>query len=104
MMLKALTTTFYGDFIWQLEWFIVNRTEIAICQCKTNLPLVTNELGGKSIRLQIMSNDLLYYQQINRNIAAIINGHENSLYHEQESEDISELSIPILQKKLKKIK
>ncbi len=51
-----------------------------------------------------MPNDLLYYQQINKNIAAIINGHEDSLYHEQENEDTSDLSIPILQKKLKKMK
>ncbi len=68
--------------------------------------LVTN--GAKTIlhskSSQIMPNDLLYYQQINKNIAAIINGHEDSLYHEEENEDISDLSIQILQKKLKKMK
>jgi hypothetical protein len=47
---------------------------------------------------------MLNHREINKNIAAIINGYDNTLYNEQVKEDISELSIPILQKKLKKIK
>lgn len=51
-----------------------------------------------------MPNDRLYYQEINRNIAAIINGFEISFYHENEREDLANLSTEILPKKLKKLK
>ena len=51
-----------------------------------------------------MPNDRLYYQEINRNIASIINGFESSFYHEDEREDIADLSTAILPKKLKKLK
>ena len=51
-----------------------------------------------------MPNDRLYYQQINRNIAAIINGFESSFYDEDDGEDVFDLSDEILAKKLKKLK
>jgi hypothetical protein len=50
-----------------------------------------------------MLNDILYRREISQNIAAIIDSYDNSLYHEQEKEDVSDLSISVLQKKLKKI-
>jgi hypothetical protein len=51
-----------------------------------------------------MSNDISYRQEIGKNISAIINGYDNTMYNEQETEDLSDLSIIILQKKLKKMK
>ena len=42
--------------------------------------------------------DLLYHEENSKNIAAIINGYDPVLYHEQKKENISDLSIPILQK------
>jgi hypothetical protein len=62
-----------------------------------------NEVGAKTI-LQIMSNNMFNHREISENIAAIINGYDNTLYNEQEKEDLSDLSIPILEKKLKKMK
>ncbi|CAF2712638.1 unnamed protein product [Rotaria sp. Silwood2] len=50
-----------------------------------------------------MSNDMLHRQEMSKNIAAIIDGYVNSIYNEHEKEDVSNLSIPIIQKKLKKI-
>ncbi|CAF5189993.1 unnamed protein product, partial [Rotaria sp. Silwood1] len=50
-----------------------------------------------------MSNDMLYRQEMSKNIAAIIDGYVNIIYSEHEKEDISDLTIPIIQKKLKKI-
>ncbi|CAF0829898.1 unnamed protein product [Rotaria sordida] len=50
-----------------------------------------------------MSNDMLHRQEMSKNIAAIIDGYVNTIYNEHEKEDISNLSIPIIQKKLKKI-
>jgi len=51
-----------------------------------------------------MPNDRLYHREISKNIAAIINGYDNTLYNKQDKENVSDLSIPILQKKVKKIK
>ncbi|CAF4673776.1 unnamed protein product [Rotaria sp. Silwood1] len=50
-----------------------------------------------------MSNDMLYRQEMSKNIAAIIDGYVNIIYSEHEKEDISDLTIPIIQKKLKKM-
>jgi len=47
---------------------------------------------------------MFHPREINKNIAGIINGYDNILYNEQEKEDVSDLSIPILQKKLQQIK
>lgn len=51
-----------------------------------------------------MPNNIFYSRTIDNNIAAIINGYDNTLYNEQSKEDLSDVSIPLLQKKLKKIK
>ena len=50
-----------------------------------------------------MPNDILSRREISKNIGAIINSYDNTLYNEQEKEDISNFSIPIIQKNLKKI-
>jgi hypothetical protein len=47
---------------------------------------------------------MFHHREINKNIAGIINGYDNTLYNKQEKEDIYDLSIPILQKKLKQMK
>ncbi len=49
-------------------------------------------------------NEMFHHREINKNIAGIINGYDNTLYNKQEKEDIYDLSIPILQKKLKQMK
>lgn len=46
-----------------------------------------------------MVNDM-----ISKTIAAIINGYDNNIYNKQEKEDVSNIPIPILQKKLKHLK
>ncbi len=53
---------------------------------------MSNEVGAKNL------NEMFHH------IAGIINGYDNTLYNKQEKEDIYDLSIPILQKKLKQMK
>lgn len=44
---------------------------------------------------------MFYHRQVDHNIAAIINDYDHTLYNE---ENISDLSISILEKKFRKIK
>ncbi|UJR31385.1 hypothetical protein I4U23_018879 [Adineta vaga] len=44
-----------------------------------------------------------YQQDLSKNITAILNGYDHNLYNEQEMEDLSNLSLVILQKKVKKL-
>ncbi|CAF3827340.1 unnamed protein product [Adineta steineri] len=46
---------------------------------------------------------MLSRQEIGKNIAAIINSYEHTLYNKQEKEDLSNLSNSLIQKKLRKI-
>ncbi|CAF1047130.1 unnamed protein product [Rotaria magnacalcarata] len=50
-----------------------------------------------------MSMDLVHRQETSNTIAAIIDGYVNNIYNEHEKEDLRISTIPILQKKLKKI-
>ena len=50
-----------------------------------------------------MSNDLLHRREISKNIAAIVDSYDDNLYNEQAKEDVSHLSMLLLQKKMKKI-
>ncbi|CAM4882047.1 unnamed protein product [Rotaria socialis] len=66
-----------------------------------------NEIGAKTypsiIFQSTMSMDLVHRQETSNTIAAIIDGYVNNVYNEHEKEDLRISTIPILQKKLKKI-
>ena len=63
----------------------------------------SNEVGAQIILRKCSDIEMHHRIGINRPVADLAHGYDKALHHEQEKEDLSNLSESALQKKLKKI-